>query len=138
MKNIRSLLGAALLSLTSLVQADLVLVGNPGAGLDRLSQVQVSRIFLGQTDQLPNGSRTMPLNVSGDLQDRFSREILKKSPEQIERYWARMVFTGKAKLPREVKADDVKRTVAGTPGALSYIDSSQVDSSVKVITVTAN
>ena len=136
--NVRFLLAAALLAIAGLAQADMVLIANPGVDVGSLSKSDVSRLFLGQTDLLPNGSKAVPLNVSGESQDQFSREILGKSPEQISKYWARMVFTGKAKQPREVGAGDVKAQVANTPGALSYIDRSQVDKSVKVIAVTGN
>jgi hypothetical protein len=76
------------------------------------------------------------VDVAGAAKDQFSQQVLKKSPEQVEKYWARMIFTGKAKPPREVKPGDVKAVVASTPGALSYVDKNQVDGSVKVISVT--
>lgn len=133
---IRYLLGIAAFTLTSFAQAELVLVANPETGISSLSQSQLSRIFFGQTDLLPNGGKAVPLDVSGASKDLFAREILKKSPEQVEKYWARMIFTGKAKPPREVKAADVKATVAQTPGAISYLEKSQVDGSVEVIAIT--
>lgn len=130
---------AALLGgLASVTHADMVLVANPAIGLSSLSQAQVTRLFLGQTDALPNGGKAMPMNVSGDPQDQFSRQVLNKSPEQVEKYWARMVFTGKARPPREIKAGEVKSTVSSTPGAISYMERNQVDGSVKVISITAN
>lgn len=119
-------------------QAEIVVVAHPGVSLNSLSTAQVSRLFLGQTDQLPNGAKAVPLGVAGDTEDQFSREILKKSPEQVEKYWARMIFTGKAKPPRQVKSAEVKAAVAGTPGAISYMDRSQVDGSVKVIAISGN
>ena len=133
---IRFLLGAAALSLSAFAQAELVLVANPGIGISSLTQSQVSRLFFGQTEQLPTGAKAVPMDVSGASKDQFSQQVLKKSPEQVEKYWARMIFTGKAKPPREVKPAEVKSLVASTPGALSYIDRSQVDGSVKVISVT--
>lgn len=136
--NIRIILAPIVLACAGIAQAEIVVVANPGVGISSLSTAQVSRLFLGQTDQLPNGSKAVPMSVVGDSEDQFSREILKKSPEQVEKYWARMIFTGKAKQPRQVKGNDVKAAVAGTPGAISYMDRSQVDGSVKVITISGN
>ncbi|MDF2447034.1 MAG: phosphate transporter substrate-binding protein [Moraxellaceae bacterium] len=133
--NFRFLMATGLLSLAAAAQGELVMVANPGISVGKLPLSQVSRIFLGQTEQLPDGSKAVPLNVSGATEDEFAREILKKSPEQIERYWARMVFTGKAKPPRTIKRDEVKALVASTPGAISYLDRSQVDGSVKIIAI---
>jgi ABC-type phosphate transport system substrate-binding protein len=136
--NIRFLLAAAFLSFAAHAQAEVVLVAHPGVGLSSLPQSQVSRLFFGQARQFPNGTAALPLDVSGALKDQFAQQVLKKSPEQVEKYWARMIFTGKAKPPREVKAGDVKAMVASTPGAISYLDRSLVDGSVKVIDITAD
>lgn len=132
--NIRTVMGAILMLLTAtLSHAETVLIGNPGLHFSSLPLSQVSRIFLGQSSQLPDGSAAIPLDVSGGSREQFYRDVLKKSPEQIEKYWARMIFTGKAQPPREIRPGDVKSVVAETPGAISYIDSSKVDGSVKVI-----
>ena len=129
------ILTTILLLAASAAQAETVLVGNPGLHFSSLPLSQVNRIFLGQTSQLPDGSTAIPLDVSGGSREQFYRDVLKKSPEQIEKYWARMIFTGKAQPPREIKPADVRSVVAETPGALSYMDSSKVDGSVKVIQV---
>ncbi|MDI1303072.1 MAG: phosphate ABC transporter substrate-binding protein [bacterium] len=137
--NIRIFMGATLMLLTAAIShAETVLIGNPGLHFSSLPLSQVSRIFLGQTSQLPDGGAAIPLDVSGGSREQFYRDVLKKSPEQIEKYWARMIFTGKAQPPREVRPGDVKSVVAETPGAISYIDSSKVDGSVKVIHIDAS
>jgi len=115
--------------------ADLVVIAHPSSPLSSLPQSQLSRLFLGQSASFPDGSRAVPLDVEGDNRSRFYRDVLKRQPDQIEKYWARMIFTGKAQPPREVKLRDVKSLVAETPGAISYLDKSQVDASVKVIRV---
>ena len=122
----------------NIARAELVIVANSNAPLSSLKTSQVSRLFLGQTDLLPNGAKAVPLAVSGDMEDQFSREILKKSPEQVEKYWARMIFTGKAKPPREVKVNEVRAVVSGTPGAISYMERNQVDGSVKIIPISGD
>ncbi|MDF3029688.1 MAG: phosphate transporter substrate-binding protein [Moraxellaceae bacterium] len=135
--NIRVLAAAALLPLAGLVQADVVLIAHPGVAISSLEQASVSRLFFGQSEQLPNGARAVPLDVSGPLKDQFAQQVLKKNPAQVEKYWARMIFTGKANPPRAVRASEVKSLVANTPGAISYLDRSQVDSSVRVIEITS-
>lgn len=128
-------LGMSILAGASIAHAEMVLITHPSNSVSSLPQSQVSRLFLGQTSTFPNGSRATPLDVQGDTKAQFHRDVLKRQTEQVEKYWARMIFTGKAQPPREVKAREVKAVVAETPGAISYIDSSQVDSSVKVIRV---
>jgi len=127
----------ALMSASAVASADLVVVANPGVHFNSLPQAQVTRLFLGQTNNFPDGSAAQPLDINNAGQrNTFYENVLKRSPEQIEKYWARMIFTGKAQPPRQVRANEIKALVAEIPGAISYIDSSQVDASVKVITVT--
>lgn len=125
---------ASLLGLGT-AHAELVMVANPTVKFSSLSQNDLSRLFLGQTGRFPDGSVAIALNASGDGKGSFYRQVLQKSPEQMEKYWARMIFTGRAQPPREVSPREVKSVVATTPGAIGYIDSNQVDASVKVIQV---
>lgn len=115
--------------------ADLVVVANPNVKLNAISQIELTKIFLGQSSVYPDGSKAVPLDINGDHRNSFYTYILKKSPTQLEKYWARMIFTGKAQPPRQISSKDVKSIVADTQGAISYMDSAAVDSSVKVLTV---
>lgn len=132
------ILSTALLGTACITHAELVVIAHPATATQSIPVSQLNRLFLGQSTALPDGSRAVPLDVSGDTRNQFYRDVLKRQPEQVEKYWARMIFTGKAQPPREIRPNDVKSTVAETPGALSYIDSNKVDSSVKVIRVTGN
>lgn len=118
--------------------ADLVIIANPSVSVSSLPASQLSRLFLGQSTTMPDGSRAVPLDASGDSRNQFYRDILKRQPEQVEKYWARMIFTGKANPPREVRIADIKNIVAETPGAIAYIDRSKVDSSVKILRIEGN
>lgn len=133
--SIRQFLGPALVLLAASAQADLVVIAHPGVNVVSLPQSALSRLFFGQSAELPNGIKAIAVDVSGPSKDQFNQTVLKKSPQQVDKYWARMIFTGKANPPREVKPADVKAVVASTPGAISYIDKSQLDGSVKVISI---
>lgn len=131
----KALIATALCLASQLALADIVVIAHPSSPISSLPQSQLSRLFLGQTNAFPDGSRAVPLDVEGEQRTRFYREVLKRQPDQLEKYWARMIFTGKAQPPREVKSRDVKSLVAETPGAISYLDKSQVDGSVKIIRI---
>lgn len=132
---LQALIALTLTATTAFAQAELVVVTNAGNNISSIPLSQLSRIFLGQSSVYPDGSAAIPLDINGDARNQFYRDVLKKSPEQVEKYWARMIFTGKAQPPREVKPGDVKSAVAETPGAISYIDSSKVDASLKILKV---
>ncbi len=128
------LLAAALSS--SWVHADLVVIAHPTLNVNSLSQSELNRLFMGQSAMLPNGGRALPLDIADDTRNLFYQQVLNKQPAQVEKYWARMVFTGKAQPPRAVKAREIKNIVAETPGAISYIERDQADASVKVLKIT--
>lgn len=115
--------------------AEMVVIANPGSGITSLPLSQLNRLFLGQSGSFPDGSPAIALDVSGGSRNQFYWDVLKRAPEQVEKYWARMIFTGKAQPPREIRPGDVKAIVAETPGAISYLDSSKVDGSVKVVRI---
>jgi len=116
--------------------ADVAVVVNPGSGVTSLSDSQAKALFLGKSKKFPNGSKATPVDQKEGSSTRttFNKKVLKKSDSQVKAYWSKMVFSGKAS-PLKSVADDaaVKAFVAGTSGAVGYIDSSQVDGSVTVV-----
>ncbi|SDD77089.1 hypothetical protein SAMN05428966_105342 [Massilia sp. PDC64] len=53
---------------------------------------------------------------------------------QVKALWSKLVFTGKATMPKEVGSSaDVRKAVAANPKAIGYIEKSAVDATVKVI-----
>ncbi len=126
---------ASVLTLSSLspAWAELVVVANPAVKLASIRQADLARLFMGQASSLPDGTRAVAINVAGERREQFYQQVLGKSPAQMEKYWARMIFTGKAQPLREVAAKDLKGLLADTPGAIGYIDAAQVDGSLRVI-----
>lgn len=130
MKYILVLLAALCANVAS---AEMVLVANPGVKANSITVDQLAHLFLGQTSTFPDGSEAVPLDVAGDYRNSFYTYMLKRSPTQMDKYWARMIFTGRNRPPHQVSVKDVKSIVAETSGAISYMDRSLVDGSVKII-----
>lgn len=120
----------------SKANAELVVIANPHVSFNSLTQGQLRRIFLGQTSKFPNGEVAEPFDVSGDYRNAFYEGMLEKSASQLNSYWANMIFSGKASPPRQIRPEDVRQTVAGSLRAISYIDRTQVNASVKIISIT--
>jgi ABC-type phosphate transport system substrate-binding protein len=132
MKQIRSalLLVVSLTTFISPAQAELVIVVNPQNEIKSMSTSQASQYFLGGSVQFTpleqaNGS---PIRLE------FYKKVLEKEPPQVQAIWARIVFTGKGKPPREYKtSDDIKKAIRENVNAIGYIEKSAVDDSVKVV-----
>lgn len=125
---------ALLLAITHHAAADVAVIVHPGNAAS-IDSAQVSKIFLGQTKTFPGGAEATPVDIKdGQVREEFGNKVLKKSPSQLKVLWARQIFTGGAKPPRELGSDeDVLRFVASTPGAIGYIDAGKANASVKVI-----
>ncbi len=127
-------LGLWLLASTCL--AEVVVVVHPSNASSALSNSEASNIFLGKTSSFPSGDNAVPLDQSADstARDHFYNVLVKKNPSQLRAYWSRMIFTGKAQPPKEVFDDaEVKELISKNPNLIGYIDSSQIDDTVKVV-----
>jgi len=64
----------------------------------------------------------------------FYKKVTDKDASQAKALWSKLVFTGKASMPKEVaNSAAVKSAVAANPKAIGYMEKSAVDGSVKVV-----
>ncbi|MGI4721241.1 MAG: hypothetical protein ACRYGO_22845 [Janthinobacterium lividum] len=128
-KMIASLAAAAALFSTSAL-AEVVVVVNPKAAESTMTKEQVAQFFLGKS------SAMTPIDQadSSPVRAEFYKKVAGKDAAQAKALWSKLVFTGKATMPKEV-ADSaaVKAAVAANPKAIGYIDKGAVDGSVKVV-----
>lgn len=120
----------------NIAHAEVVVVVNPTVAFDSLSEADIVRLFLGKAKSFPNGDAAIPVNQDegSGVRDRFNDAVVKKSASQYRAYWAQLVFTGKGTPPKEVGKDtDVKKLISANPSMVGYMDSGQVDASVKVV-----
>lgn len=135
---LRSLaLGLALwLTTGSTIAGELVVVVNARAAVDPLSQADVINIFLGRYRRLPGGVSAFPIDqaTEGGMKAAFYQQLVNKNLNDINAYWARLVFSGKATPPLKTASPaEVIKHLSNTPGAIAYLNRSQVDSRFKVV-----
>jgi hypothetical protein len=136
MRTFHFLIACLLVTLMPVAHADLVLVTSPQSGIERLTQDDVINIYLGRYRRLPSGIVAEPVDhpVEAELRARFYRRLVNKSLAEINAYWARLVFSGKTRPPQVVEGiDNVLRIVATQPGALAYLERTQVDGRVRIV-----
>ncbi|MGZ4960523.1 MAG: hypothetical protein ACXV7J_14825 [Methylomonas sp.] len=134
----RGVLLAALICRPSVVYAELVVIVNAGRHVERVSRDEIINIFMGRYRKLADGDAALPLEVKGDgpERQRFYGALLDKSLAEINAYWARLVFSGRTLPPVTVaNAGEVLDGVARDPAMIGYLDSSWLDSRVKVVYV---
>lgn len=138
MKFVHVLLCAILLSLSCscIVLADVVVVTSVQSGVDRLSQNDVTDIFLGRYRKLPTGVSAVPIDqpAGSSLKAEFYRLLVGKELPEINAYWARLHFSGKTSPPvQAASSSEVLSRLAGMPGAIAYIERRQVDARLRIV-----
>ena len=119
------------------LRADVVVVISSKNPIVTLSKSQVADIFLGKTVRFPDGALAMPIDQQegSPVRNEFYATFTGKSPAQLKSHWTKIIFTGRGKPPMAATGGaDVKQLISVNPQAISYIERSAVDSTVKVLT----
>lgn len=118
--------------------ADVVPVVSTKNPVDGLSKNQVADIFLGKLRRFPTGNVAIPIDQmdGSDIRNAFYMQFANRNAEQIKMYWAKLIFTGRGLPPREVfPSDKVKEALAENPNRIGYIKRSELDPSVKIVSL---
>jgi ABC-type phosphate transport system substrate-binding protein len=131
-----SALGLALSLAAGTGRADVVAVVSAKNPLTTLSKGQVADIFLGKTLRFPDGVQAVPIDQAegSPERDEFYATFTGKSSAQLKSHWAKIIFTGRGQPPKAVSNSvEVRKLIAANPQAISYLERSAVDGSVKVL-----
>lgn len=118
--------------------AELVVVVSAHNPIKSLSRAELSDIYLGRRQLLPNGERIVPIDQqdSAPAYEEFYGTYLGRSLAQVTAHWSRLIFTGRGQPPRAVPdgaaAADI---VAHNPEAIAYVDRALVDERLRVVPI---
>lgn len=122
--------GATVWFMAAPAYAEVVVIVNPSNPAASMSNEEVAALFLGKSASLT----PIDLSESVPLRGEFYKKIAGKEPSQVKAIWSKLVFTGKATLPKEVASSaDVKKAVAADAKAIGYLEKSAVDATVKAV-----
>ena len=133
---IKRFLIAVLLCLPVLAHAEtMVVVAAKSSSLSSLSMAEAQQVFSGQLRSLNGASvQTVDLPSGNDMRNLFYQKLLGRSPDQMRSHWARLIFTGKARPPRETSGTtEVLSVVGASDYILGYVPESAVNDRVKVL-----
>lgn len=83
-----------------------------------------------------DGGAPIKLGVlqSGPVHEKAIREFTQRSPDQFDKFWKKLVFTGKGMAPSSFASDEeAVAWVAKTPGALAYVAADKATDQVKIV-----
>lgn len=139
MRGLRHLLVLTVLlaaTATAAAAGDIAVVVSARSPVTRLSQDEVIDIFLGRHREFPSGLAAVPIDQpkASAVRADFYRGLANKTLSEINAYWARLYFSGKASPPLQAERPaDVVAHVLNTSGGIGYIDLDQVDARVRVV-----
>ncbi len=104
-----------------------------------VTRAELSAIYLKRRRSWPDGREIVPLghlSTSG-LRERFSHAVHGKSVAYVTRYWQRLLYSGRAVPPRELRSDAaVLELVRHNAEAVGYVDArTPLGDGVKAIAV---
>lgn len=116
------------------LRAEILVIGHVKNGIENLTAKQVQDIYLGRGRILPNGKFALPIDQPSPLRAEFYEKLTGRPVEQINAYWARIMFTGQASPPQQLPGDEaVMQTVRENEGAIGYIDKASIDQTVRIL-----
>ncbi len=122
--------------LAGVALADVAVVVHKNCVVSDIPQHELKRIYLGKRIALGDGPN-VTLSGTSDLREEFYRLALDLSVQQVRRHWIKTVFAGGRVSPPELLDEPaaVLDFVAGNSGAIAFIDETDVDDRVKVLTI---
>jgi|TARA_R110002095_G_scaffold127093_5_gene110160 ABC-type phosphate transport system substrate-binding protein len=112
--------------------AEVAVIVHP-SNADTISQNDVSDIFLGKTKSFPGGSSVVPIVLNDATVDEFNTKLLGKSSSQLQSYWSKLVFTGKANPPKSVSSAEMIELIKSNPNMIGFVDSANLTADLKVV-----
>lgn len=137
MKNrMKAVIAAAALSALGALQPtvaaaeEIVVIVNPQNPATKMHTEQAAQFFLGKSSMFT----PVDLPENSPVRADFYKKVTDKDASQVKAIWSKLVFTGKATMPKEYRsAAEVKKAVAADVNAIGYIEKSALDGSVKAI-----
>src|SRR5688572_1178700 len=83
--------------------AEVVVVVPAGSPAPELSRDDVAALFLGKLVRFPDGRRAVPIDHEEGtaIRNAFYETFAGKSAAQIKAHWAKIIFTGRGRPPRQ-------------------------------------
>ncbi|MBL4762420.1 MAG: hypothetical protein JKY93_06970 [Gammaproteobacteria bacterium] len=125
-----------LLLSAALARADTVVIVSASSDVAVMSKREVIDLFMGRYVVFPNGKAAQLLDQAHESKARqkFYKTLTGKNSAQINAYWARLIFTGRAHPPKEVMSDQaIIDLVSDSPNAIGYVDEKTINKNVKVV-----
>lgn len=116
---------------------DWVLVTNKDNSMSSIAKADLKRVYTGKMKKV-GGNTVIPIMLADNVPvtTQFLDEIVDKTPDAYKKFWVQQQIKGLGTAPMTQKTSAAAKLIAaGIPGALTYIEKSALDDTVKEVTV---
>ncbi|MBL8459656.1 MAG: hypothetical protein JNM92_09865, partial [Zoogloea sp.] len=116
-------------------RAEILIVTSNRSGPIELTREQAEKLYLGRSTTLSDGSSASLVDLpNGSVRDEFYLKLTGKNPAQIQAYWSRLVFTGRALPPREARSmAEARQWLTDTPNLIGYLDRNEPTAGMRIL-----
>lgn len=134
-KTLRSLALLAFVACALSAHAAVAVIGNKNLAGEKIDAATLKAVFLGKKVAWEGAGRVTLAVLKGELAEEFLKATTDMSAGQFTNHWRRLAMTGGGTAPKFFeKADELRKFVSETPGAIGFVDAANVDASVVAIT----
>lgn len=111
-------------------------IANPEESGDSIDRDFLRDAYLKKSTEWSNGDTIHPIDLASKFpeRDRFTEQVIRKTPAQLRTYWNQQIFSGKGVPPPEADAvEDVIDYVVSTKGAIGYVPADVDTGKAKVL-----
>jgi hypothetical protein len=135
MRPLNTFLLLVALLISSPARAEILIVTSNRSGPIELTRDQAEKLYLGRSATLSDGTPASLVDLpNGPVRDEFYLKLTGKNPSQIQAYWSRLVFTGRAFPPKEARSlAEARQWLTDTPNLIGYLDRNEPTTGMRIL-----
>ena len=135
MRPLNTFLLLVALLISSPARAEILIVTSNRSGPIELTRDQAEKLYLGRSATLSDGTPASLVDLpNGPVRDEFYLKLTGKNPSQIQAYWSRLVFTGRAFPPKEARSlAEARQWRTDTPNLIGYLDRNEPTTGMRIL-----
>ncbi|MFC3201483.1 hypothetical protein ACFOEW_06590 [Alteromonas oceani] len=119
-------------------EAALAVVVAKDSKIESISKRELVDVYMGRFDVLESGQVVQPVDYENGSVFRglFYRTLVNKNERQINAYWSRLIFSGRAKPPLQVSSPEQSLAyLRRNQSALAYMPVERVSEEMKIVLI---
>jgi len=123
------------MAISSPAQSETVLVSAIDGAITHISREEAEQLYLGRLSSLRDGTPVRLLDLApGATRNAFYQGLIGKNPTQTRAYWSRIVFTGRARPPREVAGpEELRDAINQDPNLVGYVPIDGLSTDMRIL-----